>query len=149
MSVVPAFLDDGNLPPGLHWAAWTEIALRFGQTPHRRRLLRGLRAAAEQLHQAGCKAIFLDGSFVTAKEQPADFDACWDIADVDPDRLDPIFFDFDDGRAAQKARFFGELFPAQLPEGWSGKTFLEFFQTDKDTGNPKGIVGFDLGRWLA
>jgi hypothetical protein len=101
------------------------------------------------LHQAGCKAIFLDGSFVTAKEQPADFDACWDIADVDPDRLDPIFFDFDDGRAAQKARFFGELFPAQLPEGWSGKTFLEFFQTDKDTGNPKGIVGFDLGRWLA
>src|ERR1039458_2628359 len=95
------------------------------------------------------KAILLDGSFVTAKEQPGDFDACWDIADVDPDRLDPIFFDFENGRAAQKARFYGELFPAQLPEGWSGKAFLEFFQTDKETGNPKGVVGFDLGRWLA
>lgn len=147
--MIPAFQADGNLPPGIHWADWTEAAQRFGKTPHRRRLLRGLREAAEQLFQAGCKAIFLDGSFVTAKEQPGDFDACWDIADVDPDRLDPIFFDFENGRAAQKARFYGELFPAQLPEGWSGKAFLEFFQTDKETGNPKGVVGFDLGRWLA
>jgi hypothetical protein len=146
--VVPAFQYDGNLPPGIHWADWTEIALRFGGTPHRRILLRGLQEAAGQLSQAGCKAIFLDGSFVTAKEQPGDFDACWDIADVDPDRLDPIFFDFENGRAAQKARFYGEFFPAQLPEGWSGKAFLEFFQTDKETGNPKGIVGFAPRRWL-
>ena len=96
---------------------------------------------------AGCKAIFLDGSFVTAKEQPGDFDACWDMDGVDANEVDPVFFDFDDGRAAQKARFGGEFFPAKLPEGWSGKTFLEFFQSDRDTGSPKGIVGIDLGRW--
>jgi hypothetical protein len=144
---MPDFQADGNLPPGIHWAEWTEIEVRFGQTPHRRHLLKGCRGGLEQLRHAGCTAAYLDGSFVTTKDQPDDFDACWDVVDVDPDGIDPVFFDFNDGRAAQKARFGGEFFPAQLPEGDSGKTFLEFFQIDKNTGDPKGIVGVDLGRW--
>ena len=145
--LIPEFQADGNLPFGVHWAPWSAIEARFGGTFHRRGLLKGLRLAIEALLCAGCKAVFLDGSFVTAKEQPGDFDACWDLNAVDPDELDPIFFDFDDGRAAQKARFGGEFFPAQMPEGWSGKTFLEFFQTDRVTGAPKGIIGIDLTRW--
>jgi hypothetical protein len=48
--------------------------------------------------------------------------------------------DFDDDRAAQRAKYGGELFSAQLPEGRSGQRFLEFFQIDRDTGAPKGIV---------
>jgi len=147
--VLPEFTDDGRLPPGLHWAAWAEIEARFGMTAHRRQLLKGFREALDQLQEAGCKAAYLDGSFVTSKALPADFDACWDVIDVDPDKIDPVFFDFENQRASQKARFGGEFFPAQLPEGDSGKTFIEFFQTDKDTGGAKGIVGVDLGRWLA
>lgn len=145
--MIPAFQPDGNLPPGVHWEVWVEIEDRFGHTFHRRGLLRGLGQAIGHLVKAGCSSLYLDGSFVTTKEQPGDFDACWDIAGVDPDNLDPVFFDFDNGRAAQKARFGGELFPAQLPEAWSGKTFLEFFQTDRLTGAPKGIIGIDLKRW--
>jgi hypothetical protein len=45
---------------------------------------------------------------------------------------------------AQKRRYLGEFFPAQMPEGASGRLFLEFFQTDKETGRPKGIVGWNL-----
>jgi hypothetical protein len=41
---------------------------------------------------------------------------------------------------------YGELFPAQFRAGGSGETFLEFFQTDKETGNPKGIIVLDLRR---
>lgn len=145
--MVPNFRDDGNLPSGVHWASWAEIEARFGQTAHRRRLLRGFREAIDQLREAGCKAAYLDGSFVTSKAVPGDFDACWDVFDVDPDKIDPVFLDFGNQRAAQKSRFGGEFFPAQLPEGDSGKTFLEFFQTDKDTGNAKGILGVDPGRW--
>ncbi len=78
---------------------------------------------------------------------PGDFDACWEVTDVDPAMLDPVFFDFANKRAAQKARFQGEFFPAQLPEGISGKTFLEFFQIDKETGEEKGIIGLNLERW--
>ena len=46
---------------------------------------------------------------------------------------------------AQKARYGGELLPAQLPEEMSGLTFLQFFQIDRATGEPKGIVSIDLG----
>lgn len=117
---------------------------RFGSTPNRRRLLSGLKAALDALRAAGCQRIYLDGSFVTAKKAPGDFDACWDVTGVDPALLDPVLLVFDQGRAAQKAKYGGELFPAQLPNGITGLTFLEFFQIDKQTGRPKGIVVLDL-----
>ena len=147
MSLIPGFQGDGNLPPGIYWADWTEVEQRFAYNLQRSRLLQGFREALMLLHAAGCKAVFLDGSYVTMKNMPGDFDACWDVTDVDPAMVDPIFFDFANKRAAQKARFQGEFFPAQLPEGLGGKTFLEFFQIDKETGDPKGIVGFNLERW--
>lgn len=52
---------------------------------------------------------------------------------------------FDDGRVAQKARYLGELFPASLGATVEGISFLEFFQTDRETGGSKGIVAVDLG----
>lgn len=142
--MVPVFNTDGTLPPGIHWAVWPAVVERFGATLHRRRLLAGLKAALESLRAAGCKTAYIDGSFVTAKEVPGDFDACWDIDGVNPDRLDPILLKFDDGRVAQKAKYLGELFPVQLQNGGPGLTFLDFFQVDKETGNPKGIVALDL-----
>jgi hypothetical protein len=119
---------------------------RFGTTRHRQQLLAGLQAAVEALRAAGCRTVYIDGSFVTAKEVPNDFDGCWDIDGVDPTFLDPILLTFDHGRAAQKAKYLGELFPAQLGEGDSGATFLEFFQIDKESGNPKGIIAVELWR---
>ena len=138
------FNSEGNLPAGIHWANWTDLSNHFGRTPHRLRLLSGLKKALEALRAAGCETVYLDGSFVTSKSRPRDFDACWDVVGVDVQRLDPVFLDFSNGRAAQKARFGGELFPANCQVGLSGKTFLEFFQTDKRTGEPKGIIALDL-----
>jgi hypothetical protein len=60
---------------------------------------------------------------------------------VDVEKLDLCF---SISRAAQKRKYFGEFFPAQMPEGAGGKLFLEFFQTDKFTGRSKGIVGLKL-----
>ena len=54
------------------------------------------------------------------------------------------FLDFSKGSSAQKRKYFGEFFPAQMHEGARGRVFLEFFQTDKETGRPKGIVGLSL-----
>ncbi len=122
------------------------MLLNFGFTERRVRLLSGLKEALMLLKPAGCRTVYVDGSFVTAKPQPVDFDACWAVDGVDPARLDPVFLDFSSSRAKQKARFGGEFFPADLPEGMTGKTFLEFFQTDKETGAPKGIVALDLRR---
>jgi uncharacterized protein DUF6932 len=143
--VIPSFSANGNLPPGIHRATLEELAGRFGGNDHRGRLLEGLRAALVLLKAADCRTVYVNGSFVTAKEMPGDFDACWDVTDVDEELVAPIFFDFSRRRAAQKARFHGEFFPAQLPEGMSGLTFLDFFQTERETGRPKGIVALDLG----
>ena len=35
------------------------------------------------LSSAGCRLVYLDGSFVTRKERPGDIDACWDVQYVD------------------------------------------------------------------
>ena len=105
----------------------------------------GLRAALENLKAAGCRTVYLDGSFVTSKEIPNDYDACWDEDGVDPEALDPILLTFDPGRTTQKAKYMGELFPASIIADPQGLSFLEFFQTDKDTGQAKGIIAIDLG----
>ena len=95
------------------------------------------------MHRAGCKAIFLDGSFITDKPEPGDFDVCWEPAGVDPAKLDPVFLDFANRRKRQKEKFGGEFFPSGTKAD-GASTFLDFFQTDKDTGNPKGIIKVQL-----
>ena len=143
--MIPEFESDGNLAPGVHWATWSELYDRFGTTRWRRRLLAGLRVALENLRSAGCLTVYVDGSFVSSKSEPGDFDACWEVGGVDPERLDPVLLIFDGGRAAQKAKYGGEFFPASKGAGSGEGVFLDFFQTDKDTGARKGIVALDLG----
>jgi len=142
--MIPEWLPNGDLPPGVHTASWPEIEERLGFNPRRRRLLGGFRRACEELRKAGCRLMYLDCSFVSVKTHPGDFDACWDIRNVDDNKLDRVFWDFSQGRAAQKRRFLGELFPAQLPEGATGRVFVEFFQLNKLTGEPKGILAIRL-----
>lgn len=141
--MVPDFDSDGNLPPGIHSTTWQDFYQRFGTNSHRKRLMVGLRDALISLKNAGCGIVYIGGSFVTSKETPNDFDACWEMQGVKPLLLDPILLKFDDKRLAQKIKYLGELFPDKIIEGSSGKTFLEFFSTDLD-GKPKGIVALNL-----
>ena len=145
--MIPDFEPSGLLAPGIHLAAWAEIVERFGYNPQRESLLGALRRALDALRTAGCVAAYLDGSFVTAKKVPGDYDMCWSLQGVDPTRLDPVLLNFDNHRQAMKAKYQGDLFPAEIPEGNSGKVFLDFFQTDKDTGAAKGVVLIDLRRF--
>ncbi|MBV9223134.1 MAG: hypothetical protein JOY85_03850 [Acidobacteriaceae bacterium] len=142
--MIPEFNRDGTLPAGIHWLGWEEIESRFGFSERRHQLLSGLKSALKALRRAGCRRVYVNGSFVTVKREPGDYDVCWDVEGVDVEILDPVFLDFSNGRRAQKRKYFGEFFPAQMPEGATGKLFLEFFQTDKETGKPKGIVGLNL-----
>lgn len=145
--VLPALTIDGLLPPGIHLAEWDEVYAAFGTTPHRRRLLDGFRRAINALKSAGCKKAYLDGSFVTSKDKPGDFDGCWEETDVDPSLLDPILLTFVNGRIAQKIKFGGELFPAGfVADPTTGSIFIDFFQIHKETGAAKGIIAIDLER---
>ena len=136
--------EDGRfqLPPGIHVATWLEMLARFGsRTPARNPRRPAARAAGAQA--AGCRRAYVDGSLITSKEVPRDFDGCWDHADVDFDALDPVLLDFEGHREAQKAKFDGEMFLAAAKADRLGNRFLEFFQLDRD-GRARGIIQIDL-----
>jgi hypothetical protein len=145
--VIPDLDKEGKLPPGVHVGTWEELTAMFGTTAHRAALIDGLYRAAMALKDAGCKTLYIDGSFVTTKETPSDFDGCWDPSGVDSRKLDSVLLDFDNLRLNQKLKYGGELFPstARAEAAAPHRTFLEFFQNDKDTGRPKGIIAIDLG----
>lgn len=111
--MIPEFDENGDLPAGVHDATWDELAARYGTDPRRLRLLAGLKRALDVLAAGGCRRAYVDGSFVTDEPEPNDFDACWEPAGVDAALLDPVLLDFSSGRADQKAKYGGELFPAE------------------------------------
>lgn len=141
--MIPEFDERGNLPPGIHHATWTEIVTRYATSVRRREFLDGLLDALRSLKIAGCRTAYLDGSFVTSEILPGDFDACWESGTADLARLDAELRDFSDRRAAQKARYGGELFPAEWPAQADGTTYLDYFQRDHK-GRAKGVVAIDL-----
>ncbi len=141
--MIPEFNERGNLPPGIHHATWNEVVTRYATSIRRRELLDGLLDALRSLKGAECATAYLDGSLVTSKDHPGDFDACWESDGVILNRLDPELLTFSDGRAAQKARYGGELYPAEWPSDADGTTYLDFFQRDR-LKQKKGIIAIDL-----
>ncbi|MDH5548196.1 MAG: hypothetical protein OEZ43_21710 [Gammaproteobacteria bacterium] len=133
------------LPPNIHQASLREVEQSFATNPHRRGLFQGLVEALRALSVAGCRYVFLDGSYVTGKPKPGDYDACWNPTGVDVKLLDPVFLDFKNKRANQKAKYKGEFFPFHLDAG-NGQAFIDFFQTESFTGKQKGIVLIDLSQ---
>lgn len=134
------------LPPGIHTASLDEVKSRYAINTRRRTLFEGVVDAAGRLRSAGCARIYLDGSYVTSKPLPEDFDACWDPSGVDQERLDPVFRDLSNLRAAQKAEFKGEFFPTSITCTDIGRSFLDFFQIERITRREKGIIAIHLAR---
>lgn len=130
----------GLLPPGIYNATMEEVRKRYAVNQKRIDLYYGMSAGLDNLFQSGCLEVYLDGSYITTKPHPSDFEICWDPRFVDPRVLDPVFLKFDNGRFEQKQKFLGEFFPTILIESSSGKPFTEYFQKDKDSGKRKGII---------
>lgn len=145
--MIPPSIDIGSawnvLPPGVHDATLSEVETCFATNKTRRFLYDGFKRGANSLKSAGCKVIFLDGSFVTDKPEPGDFDACWEPAGVDDKKLDPVFLDFSNKRKRQKDKYGGEFFPSSARADGL-RTFVTFFQTDRYTGKEKGIIRIEL-----
>jgi hypothetical protein len=148
--MIPEFDESGILPSGVHWAEWSEFQETFGANLTRQRMIDGLELAMTQLKAAGCRTIYIDGSFVTSKQKPGDFDACWEDNGVDIKYLEsiaPTLFNFALRRAEQKIKYKGEIFPSNYPANDSGTAYIDFFQFDTRTNTRKGIIAIDLQRW--
>lgn len=131
------------LPPGIHEATLDDVAHSFATNATRRMLYDGLVKGCQVLKIAGCSIVYLDGSYITEKLSPGDFDVCWDPTGVDPTKLDPVLLDFSNKRKNQKMKYGGEFFPSSAKADGS-RIFIDFFQTDRESGNKKGIIRIQL-----
>jgi hypothetical protein len=137
----------GRLSEGIHDCTLAEVEAVFGWNARRRQLLQRMTNAFHDLHAMGCPRVWLDGSYVTDKPEPGDYDAVYEHSGMDQAALKvalPELFDRAAGRPQMKARFGGDLFP-NVVEAASSRLFVDFFQLDRDyPGERKGIVTIDL-----
>ena len=142
--MIPGFREDGYLPEGLYAAAEAEVTFRFGSaTPRRRRLILRLRRWLELSRLTGARRFLVDGSFVTAKQEPQDIDAVVLLADD---------FEQQIARGSEAAleledmlltRHPEEIFAAEDTRDWDD--WLEFFgRTREADGRRKGLVEVEL-----
>ena len=150
--MIPDFTRDGLLPKGIHETTWELFSVHFGKSSRRRKgLIKKIEIVIKILKEVGCKELYIDGSFVTKRNRPEDFDACWLREGVDLSRLNqlapilkyaPGFFKGVDC----KQKYGGDIFPLTRlvpnPKNSEGQdiTYLEFFQMDKESGQDKGII---------
>ena len=146
----------GYLPPGIHLATLAEVYDIYSYNYKRRQHLAGLAHVAEQLYEKAVTRIFLDGSFVTAKERPRDIDVVYIPPEgTDPDtwgHLAPI------NRKTLKRVHHLDLWPYPSPQERRPPTvsmpnptvtfkivpILQFFQEDRN-GIEKGIIELTTG----
>src|ERR1051325_9636998 len=73
--MIPAFDDQGYLPPGIHAASLEEIAERFGMESEIRQVeMESLRWPTDLAWRAGALRMVVNGSFVTDAYEPNDVD---------------------------------------------------------------------------
>jgi hypothetical protein len=138
---------NGDLIPGVFNITIEDFKNEYGYSKYRMELISGLEKACTDLKDCGCQRIFIDGSFVTKKATPGDYDACWDHHGMDLVKLKDqyaLFFDFTNARANQKAYYKGEFFPAFAPAQLIPLVnYINFFQRDRED-NLKGIVELSI-----
>lgn len=73
--MVPPLNELGYLPPGVHQATLDEVIDRFGQVSEQREAqAQSLRWLVPMCRSAGILRLLINGSFVTAKQDPNDVD---------------------------------------------------------------------------
>lgn len=138
---IPLFNEDGNLPVGIHQVFLGDIENRFTWNEKRKKLFAGLTKAAINLASAGVLLVYIDGSFVTNKEEPNDIDGCWVVPPgIDCDVLDILFLKERNQPGDNMRNKYGiDFFIHGTDEGANGLSIEEFFKTDAD-GNAKGVL---------
>lgn len=122
----------------------TEIEEVYTYNDKRECLFGGLLKGSKDLLVAGCKCLYLDGSFVTSKDEPRDFDACWEQDGVELDMLAQELQVFTPPRLRQKAIYRGEFLPSKFRERGRTYDMVDFFQQVVDSNHRKGIIRIDI-----
>lgn len=143
-STIPLFRPDGYLPEGLYVGSEAEIIFRFGSSSRRRRrLVLRLRRWIELGQQVGAQRLLIDGSFVTAKEEPHDIDSVILLPTDFTQRLERESAPALELEEMLLTRRPEELFAAEDETDW--EEWVEFFsQTREPDRRRKGLVEIRL-----
>ena len=138
--MIPEFREDGYLPEGLHLANEAEVMFRFGSsTPRRRRLVLRLRRWLELARLTKARRFLVDGSFVTAKDDPNDIDAVVFLADDFEEQVSggsDAALELEEMLLTRRPE---EIFAAEDLRDW--EEWVEFFGRSRERdGRRKGIV---------
>jgi hypothetical protein len=135
--MIPDFNKHGNLPAGIYRESIDDIEKRFGLNSKKRiSLFSNFRNFLELImpFKTNIKQFILDGSFVTAKENPGDIDCIILINNntiLTPETIDKL--------ANAKKLYNIHLFIFKEINISNYKKFLDFFSKNRDL-KPKGVL---------
>jgi hypothetical protein len=139
---LPAFNEEGDLPPGLHPATLSEVVERFGQgSIQRSAVAERLKRVYELVTSTGQLARFVVfGSFVTTKQDPNDVDIVllmedtFDLTSVTGEAALPF------QHLEAEAHFGASIFWTRRSGAIGGEqAMLEYWQARRE-GGQRGIV---------
>jgi hypothetical protein len=142
--MIPSFCHDGYLPEGLYLGSEVEVTFRFGASSRRRRRLTlRLRRWIALARQITALRFLIDGSFVTAKDEPHDIDVVV---------LLPLDFEQQVAAGSPSALELEEMLLTRRPEevfaaedeaDWND--WVQFFSRTREAdGRGKGLVEVQL-----
>jgi hypothetical protein len=139
-------LRKGFMPPGIHRATWEQLRKIFGTNALRKSHIQRLEEICTTLARAGCAAIYLGGSMISAKMQPFDFDACWQPEGVDINLLKEEAPELFQAYGARSMRFGGDIWMCFEPvtDGYRRETrALQFLQENRRQRVKVGVLLLD------
>jgi hypothetical protein len=141
---IPEFREDGYLPEGLHPATEDEVIARFGQSTTRREYLAPRLPLWLHLARAvGGLRFVVNGSFVTAKEDPGDIDAVVWLPEAFLDQVASGRSEAVTLQSLLLSREPKELFHVYSHARW--ERWIEFFSMTREVdGRRKGMVEIRL-----
>lgn len=134
----PVFDNDGYIPP-IEARTEAEVARWFGGNKQRQELLERVRKWISLAKAVRARRLLLDGSFVTAKDEPNDVDAVVMLPENFRDQLGMGKREAVEIRDMYRSREPKELFAAEDEEDWW--RWVEFFgRTREANGRRKGLI---------
>jgi len=142
--MIPELTREGMLPEGVHEALLREVRERFGKgSALRIRLMKGLERVVALARKIGARVLYLDGSFVTNKKDPGDWDAVL-VAPVGTNCASPEVLRLVD-RPRVKKDFGGDLFLIMEDDPELLNHYLSGVFVKDRMGRSKGLVRVRLG----
>ena len=143
-STIPEFRADGYLPEGLYLCSEAEIMFRFGSSsPQRRRLALRIRRWIELARMLSALRLLIDGSFVTAKDEPHDVDVVILLPADFQQRIEQgveAALEMEDMILTRRPE---EIFAAEDQTDWND--WIEFFSRTRESDDRrKGLVEVKL-----